>query len=159
MSAVAVSIHDRGPHIWRPIELRDFWTLLPGADSLAWRIEVNDLLGGTVANEIADEVERRRGGDPLVLDGMAMRKFADDISQLYGGQFVGYQKSATRVAIDAALGSRSAFESSAIRYVLLDITGEEWVVIARDSGDVSDLRSQLRDVRDADLDAEFPVTW
>jgi hypothetical protein len=155
MPVRALSIWDNGPEPWRPVELRHLLDALPGSDRCSWRVEVEDLSGGVTANDVADAIERHRGGEPLVLDGSEMRRFAQDINQSFGGEFVAFAPGTSRDAVDLGLSTEAAFEMSPIRYVLLDIRGDEWIVITKVEADFESVRQSFRDVRDEDASREF----
>ena len=150
------SIRNNGPEGLRPTELRHLLAVLPESDAVWWRVEIEDLNGGEMANDVADAIERQRGNEPLVLIGSEMRRFADDISQSFGGRFVAFAPGTGRNAVDLGLSTAAAFEISPIRYALLDIRGDEWIVIAKVEADFNAVRAQFCDVRDEDA-SEFPL--
>jgi hypothetical protein len=147
----AVSIWDRDPkpNSARPVELRHLLEVLPGSDVCWWRVEVEALNGGATANEIADR------NPPAILDASEMRRFAEDTFQSYGGTFVAFTPGASRHDVDEGLTTMAAFEVSPIRYVLLDIRGQEWVVVAKSQADFENVRTSFRDVREEDASNEL----
>jgi hypothetical protein len=147
----AVSIWDReqGPRSARAIELRHLLDALPGSDTCWWRIEVEDLNGGPTANDVAD------ASPPAILKGAEMRRFAEDMIQSYGGTFVAFAPGASRDAVDDGLTTMAAFEVSPIEYVLLDIRGQEWIVITKSQADLESVRTTFRNAREVDASNEL----
>jgi hypothetical protein len=91
----------------------------------------------TPSNEIIAKVEEsrhsglgRRSGR-LSLDFEALVRFAHDADQTWGGEFFAVDPGADPQSVDRADSSGAAFEAGPIRYILWDVRGDEWVLIAR----------------------------
>jgi hypothetical protein len=150
MTVVAVSIRGVGEDGVRAVELRQILAVLPGAEECDWMLEIEDMVGGATSEAIL-----RRSELTGLIDGPEIRRFADDVTQTHGGQFIGTGPGSKRSAIDVGLLSTFDFDASPIRYIVRDVRGDEWIIVARDQGDIEPLRRRFAGVCDEDPESEF----
>lgn len=148
MAVWAVSI-PFGAGSVRAVEIRQLLDALPGKEDLSWLVDIEDLTGGEFANEVAESNE------PIVLDAAQIGRFADEVLQTYGGEFLGFEGDDPERLSDWWRGVRE-FQRSSARWALLDIRGGEWLAVTTSKADAETLKSKFEGARLEDGRSAFP---